>query len=222
MNVLRSVAASAALAIAIAGCGGSTPSTPAETGAGVVTYTDAAAGFAVDIPAAWISIRVDDAGIAAAVASLQPTNPEMATFFEGQREALLASGNQLFAMDISPDALSSGTAASISARTDAVPAGTTADDFAASFIEALGPQAGGGGPVDQRNVTLVGGAEAIAFTYQIALDGSSGQSPIADATTYLLIGETGANTLTLSARSDFADRYAATFDAVGRSFRVLP
>lgn len=222
MNPLRSATAIAILALALAGCGASAPSSPAPAGGALATYTDAAAGFAVDLPAAWTPIKVDDAGIDAAVASLKPTNPEMAALFEGQKEALLASGNQLFAMDISPEALSSGTAASISARTDLVPAGTTAGDFAASFVGSLRAQSGEGSQVDQRHVTLAGGADAIAFTYQIALEGSAGQSPMADATTYLLIGGTGAHTLTLSVRTDFAARYASTFDAVGQSFRVLP
>lgn len=219
--MLRSAAAIAALALALAGCGASAPSSPSPAGGGLATYTDAAAGFAVDLPAAWAPIKVDDAGIDAAVASLKPTNPETAAFFAGQKEALLASGNQLFAMDTSPEALSSGTAASISARTDVVPAGTTSDDFSASFVEALRSQSGGA-RVDQRPVTLAGGADAIAFTYQIALEGSAGQSPMADATTYLLIGGTQAHTLTLSVRTDFTARYASTFDAVGQSFRVLP
>lgn len=242
--VIRPAFVSTILVLALAGCASSTtpaPATPASAastpaasssapaqsgpttaGSGLVTYTDQAAGFAVDLPASWKPIKVDAASIDAAVASLQATNPDIATFFQSHKDALIATGDQLYGMDLSPDALSKGTAAAVTAKVQAVPAGTTVDDFAASVLAALKTQPGVGTQIDQRHVTLANGADAVELTYQVTAQGSSGQSAVSDLTTFFLLKGTQGCALTLTIRSDFSAEYAATIGAIGQSFRLLP
>lgn len=223
-----------ALALALVGCAGApTPTPAASSGAsapsgsaaptrGLVTYSDQAAGFAVDLPASWKPIKVDAAGIDAAVASLQATNPDIAAFFQGQKGALIATGNQLYGLDLSPDALSKGTAEAITAKVVSVPDGTTADDFATSVIVGLKSQPGVGTQIDQGHVTLANGADAVELSYQVTAQGSSGQSATSDVTMYLLLGGAQAYALTLTIRSDFSAQHASAYSAIGQSFRLLP
>lgn len=236
MIKLRFAAASPmlALALALAGCGGSStpapvasggaPGAPASAGpaGGFVTYADQASGFAVDLPGSWKPIKVDAAGIDAAVASLQATNPDTGAFFQSHKDALIATGDQLYGMDLSADALSAGTAEAIMAKVTSVPAGTSADDFATSVIGGLKSQPGVGTQIDQRHVTLANGADAVELTYQVTAQGSSGQPATSDVTMYLLLKGTQAYALTLTIRSDFSAQYASSFGAIGQSFRLLP
>lgn len=223
-----------ALALALAGCAGAPAPTPtASSGAsapsgsagptsGLVTYSDQAAGFAVDLPASWKPIKVDAAGIDAAVASLQSTNPDVAAFFQGQKEALIATGNQLYGMDLSADALSKGTAAAVIAQVQSVAAGGTVDDFAADVIAAVESQPGTGTQVGQRHIVLASGIDAVELTYQVTTQGSNGQPATSDVTMHLLVEGTRACALTLTVHSAFSAEYAATIAAIGQSFRLLP
>ncbi len=232
-----------ALPLALAGCASSSTPTPAAvssapaavssapaaitapsaaTGSALLTYADQADGFAVGLLASWKPIRIDPADIEAAVASLQSTNPQVATFFQGHKDALIATGDRLCGMDLSADALSAGTAEAITAKTTTVPDGTSADGFATSVSAGLRSEPGVSTQIDQRHVTLASGADAVEITYQIAAQGSSGQPATSDMTTYRLLNGTQACARTLTIRSDFAAQYASTCSAIGQSFRLLP
>lgn len=221
------------VAIALAACGGSTPSaavsvaptteaTPAPASADPGTSPDATAtatsgasmattgrievvdhGFALTLPAGWTRVDLSEGDLEAIMEAAGEVDPALAQQYAGQIQAMMAAGLAIFAFGPDP---ASGTNLNVLALPGAGLSLDLLEQLNTAQIEAIA-----GGDVNVERVTLPAG-EAVHYRYEIE---SAGLPSGASVDQYLVLA--GSKQLVVSV----SNGTEADAQAIANSIEVL-
>lgn len=181
------------LAVSLAACGGSTPSTAVAPATGVVTPAPASVapaaspsagtvatpasslattgrivvadkGFAVTLPDGWTRVDITPEALEAAMAASE-LDPALAAQYEAQIKSLLGTGLSIFAFGPDPDA---GTQVTVLALPGMGLSLDLLDQINKSQLESLAE-----GDIVSERVTLPAG-DAIHYRYSLGVEGTGG------------------------------------------------
>jgi hypothetical protein len=180
-------------------------------------YEVAAEGFGLALPPDWRQFDMDPKRFQAKYDEVMAKNPELAHLLSNARQQI-ANGVKFFGFDQAT--VGTGFATNVNVLRHPIPPGQTLDTVVAETIRQIDGVPEVAKPVVHERVTLASGARE-RLRYNISMRSPDGKSNVLVITQYIVVKGTDSYIVTMTTGRDQEDKYAKTFDGIGRSFRPL-
>jgi hypothetical protein len=187
---------------------------------GWIRYEVTAEQFAIALPPEWLQLDLNPEALADLLGIVGEQNPQFDELFSSQMlRALVAAGVKFYAIDLNPDSLVLDLPTTANIIKVDLGLEIPLDVFVNLNLTQIEDLASPDVPVTHRRVMLTN-VEAEEFKYVAEITDITGRNITMMFTQYLLLDETVAYVVTLSAPAELADAYISTFEEIGQSFEL--
>lgn len=180
-------------------------------------YEVAAEGFGLALPPDWRQFDMDPKGFQAKYDEVMAKNPVLAPLLSNARQQI-ANGVKFFGFDQAT--AGTGFATNVNVLRHPIPPGQTLDTVVAETIRQMDGVPEIAKPIPHERVSLASGARE-RLRYNLSMKSPGGKSNVLAITQYVMVKGTDSYIVTMTTLRDQEDKYAKTFDGIGRSFRFL-
>jgi hypothetical protein len=177
-------------------------------------------GFAISVPTTWQRLPVKAPELAAALASVRQSNPELADALGANADALIQNGVKFWAIDLNPETQQAGFATNVTVTRQALPNAVSFDTFVSINLNQLNALTTRNSDIVHERVSIAG-QPAERVRYLLALHRDPDTPITAAITQYLVLNARNAYVLTFATRTDLSDTYRSIFDQSAASMRFI-
>ena len=198
--------------------------TPAPTSVVVVVpngwneYQDTDNGFAISIPTTWQQLPVKPEELAAALATVRQSDPELADSLGANGQTFMQNGVKFWAFDLTPETQQAGFATNVTVTRQTLPSAVSFDSFVAINLNQLNALTTRNSDIVNDRISIAG-LPAERVRYLLALNQAAGAPITAAMTQYLVLNGVHAFVLTYATRTDLMEKYQPLFDQSAASLR---